>query len=152
MDCPGTSGRRACSTPPFAASACTSGDLVPTHHGDQWPSPRTSRTGKLGSTCAPRLGLWLPSLFQKVKRTSAPPHRPSQCPPRQMDEHLPGVSTRRDATSCPMTEYRQSVRRTVEYRLVGGETVECRQPAGGLARGGADGDSATREEGGFATR
>jgi hypothetical protein len=71
-----------------------------------------------------------------------------------MDEHLSGVSTRRDARSCPMAEYRQTARRTMEYRLVGGGTAECRQPAGGLARGGADSDRATRGEGdgGFATR
>jgi hypothetical protein len=70
-----------------------------------------------------------------------------------MDEHLPGVSTRRDGRSCPTTEYKQTVRRTTEYRLVGGGAAECRQPAGGLARGGADGDRATRGgRGGFATR
>jgi hypothetical protein len=32
-------------------------------------------------------------------------------PPRQMDEHLPGVSTRRDGRSCPTSEYRQTARR-----------------------------------------
>jgi hypothetical protein len=69
-----------------------------------------------------------------------------------MDEHLPGVSTRRDVRSCPMAEYRQMARRTTEYRHVGGGAAECRQPAGGLARGGAGGDRATRGEGGFATR
>jgi hypothetical protein len=36
-----------------------------------------------------------------------------------MDEHLPGVSTRRDGRSCPAAEYSQMARRTVEYRLVG---------------------------------
>jgi hypothetical protein len=94
----------------------------------------------------------MPSLLQKARRTSAPPRRPSPCPPRQMDEHLPGVSMRRDARSCPMVEYRQTARRTAEYMLVGGGTTECRQPAGGLARGGAGGDRATRGERGFATR
>jgi hypothetical protein len=69
-----------------------------------------------------------------------------------MDEHLPGVSKRRDARSCPTMEYRQTARRTAKYRLVGGGTMECRQPTGGLARGGAGGDRATRGEGGFATR
>jgi hypothetical protein len=77
-------------------------------------------------------------------------------PPRQMDEHLPGVSTRRDGRSCPTSEYRQTARtahRTSEYRLVGGGTAECRQPAGGLAKGGGVGDRATRGGGGgFATR
>jgi hypothetical protein len=34
-----------------------------------------------------------------------------------------------------------------EYRLLGGGTAEFRQPAGGLARGGAGGDRATRGEG-----
>jgi hypothetical protein len=51
-------------------------------------------------------------------------------PPRQMDEHLPGVSTRRDGRSCPTAEYRQTARRPAEYRLVGGGTAECRQLAG----------------------
>jgi hypothetical protein len=51
-----------------------------------------------------------------------------------------------------MAEYRQTTRWTAEYRLVGGGTSECRQLAGGLARGGAGGDRATRGEGGFATR
>jgi hypothetical protein len=36
-----------------------------------------------------------------------------------MDEHLPGVSTRRDGRSCPMAEYSQTARRTAEYRLMG---------------------------------
>jgi hypothetical protein len=49
-----------------------------------------------------------------------------------MDEHLPSVSMRYDARSCP----------TAEYRLVGGGTAECRQPAGGLMRGGAGSDRA----------
>jgi hypothetical protein len=62
------------------------------------------------------------------------------------------VSTRHDARSCPTVEYRQTARWTAEYRLVGGGTTECRQPAGGLARGGASGDRATRGEGGFAMR
>jgi hypothetical protein len=66
-----------------------------------------------------------------------------------MDEHLPGVSTRCDARSCPTAEYRQTTRRTTEYRLVGEGTAECRQPAGGLARGGAGSNRATRGEGGF---
>jgi hypothetical protein len=35
---------------------------------------------------------------------------------------------------------------------VGEGTAEYRQPAGGLARGGAGGDRATSGEGGFATR
>jgi hypothetical protein len=40
-----------------------------------------------------------------------------------------------------------------KYRLVGGGTLECREPADGLARGGAGNDRATREgEGGFTTR
>jgi hypothetical protein len=71
-----------------------------------------------------------------------------------MDEHLSGVSTSRDARSCPTAEYRQTARWTAEYRMVGGGTVECRQPADGLARGGASGDKATRGEGegGFAMR
>jgi hypothetical protein len=52
-----------------------------------------------------------------------------------------------------MAEYRQMTRRTAEYRLVGGGTVECSQPAGGLARGYTDGNRATRGGGGgFATR
>jgi hypothetical protein len=53
-----------------------------------------------------------------------------------------------------MMEYRQTARRTAEYRLVRGGTSECRQPAGGLPRGGADDDRATRgeEEGAFATK
>jgi hypothetical protein len=36
-----------------------------------------------------------------------------------MDEHLPGVSTRRDGRSSPTAEYGQTARRTAEYRLVG---------------------------------
>jgi hypothetical protein len=64
-----------------------------------------------------------------------------------MDEHLSGVSMRRDARSYPTVDYRQMARRTAEYRLVGGEMAECRQPASGLARGGAGGDRATRGEG-----
>jgi hypothetical protein len=36
-----------------------------------------------------------------------------------MDEHLSGVSTRRDGRSCPTAEYSQTARRTVENRLVG---------------------------------
>jgi hypothetical protein len=36
-----------------------------------------------------------------------------------MDEHLSGVSTRRDGRSCPTAEYSQTARRTTEYRLVG---------------------------------
>jgi hypothetical protein len=36
-----------------------------------------------------------------------------------MDEHLPGVSTRRDGRSCPMTKYSQTTCWTAEYRLVG---------------------------------
>jgi hypothetical protein len=119
MDCRQSSRRRVCSSPPFAASGCTSGDLVPTHHGDQWPSPRTSPTGKLGSTYAPRLRRRLPSLLQKSWRTSAPPRRLSTCPARKMDEHLPGVSTRRDGRSSPMVEYREMARQMTEYRLVG---------------------------------
>jgi hypothetical protein len=47
-----------------------------------------------------------------------------------------------------MVEYRQTARRIVEYRLVGGGTAECRQQAGELARGGAGGDRATRGGGG----
>jgi hypothetical protein len=70
------------------------------------------------------------------------------CPPSQMDDHLPGVSMRRDERSFPMSEYRQTARRTAEYRLVGGGTAECRQPAGGLARGGGGGDRATSGGGG----
>jgi hypothetical protein len=70
-----------------------------------------------------------------------------------MDEHLPGVSTRRDGRSCPTAKYSQTVHRTVEYRLVGGGTAEFRQPAGGFARGGAGGDRATRGgRGRFASR
>jgi hypothetical protein len=70
-----------------------------------------------------------------------------------MDEHLSGVSTRRDGRSCPTVEYRQTAHRTAEYRLVGGGTAECRQPAGGLTRGGGGGDRAMREgEAGCATR
>jgi hypothetical protein len=49
-------------------------------------------------------------------------------------------------------EYRQRARRAAEYRLLGGGTVEFRQPAGGLARGGSGGDRATRGEGGFVSR
>jgi hypothetical protein len=37
-----------------------------------------------------------------------------------MDEHLPGVSTRRDGRSSPTTEYSQTARRTVEYVGAGG--------------------------------
>jgi hypothetical protein len=74
-------------------------------------------------------------------------------PPRQMDGHLLGVSTRRDGRSCPTWEYRQTTHRMAEYRLVGGRTAECRQPAGGLVRGGGGGDRATRGgKGRFATR
>jgi hypothetical protein len=36
-----------------------------------------------------------------------------------MDEHLPGMSTRRDRRSSPTAEYGQTARRTAEYRLVG---------------------------------
>jgi hypothetical protein len=36
-----------------------------------------------------------------------------------MDEHLPGVLTRRDGRSSPMAEYGQTARRTAEYRQVG---------------------------------
>jgi hypothetical protein len=36
-----------------------------------------------------------------------------------MDEHLPGVSTRRVGRSCSTAEYSQTTRRTAEYRLVG---------------------------------
>jgi hypothetical protein len=82
-------------------------------------------------------------------RRITPPRRPSPCPPRQMDEHVPGMSTRRGARSCPTTEYRQTTRRMAEYRLVGGGTTKCRQLAGGLARGGAGGDKAMRGEGGI---
>jgi hypothetical protein len=85
-------------------------------------------------------------------RRITPPRRPSPCPPRQMDKHVPGMSTRRDARSCPTMEYRQTARRMAEYRLVGGGMAKCRQLAGGLARGGAGGDKAMRGEGGFATR
>jgi hypothetical protein len=70
-----------------------------------------------------------------------------------MDEHLPDVSMRRDGRSFPTSEYSQTARRTTEYRLVGGGTAECRQPADGLARGGAGGDRETRGvRGGLATR
>jgi hypothetical protein len=73
-----------------------------------------------------------------------------------MDEHLPGVSTRRDGRSFPTAEYGQMARRTAEYRLVGAggrRTTKFRQPASGLARGDAGGDRATRGgRGGFATR
>jgi hypothetical protein len=68
-----------------------------------------------------------------------------------MDEHLPGVLTRRDGRSFPMAEYSQMARRMAEYRQVGEGMAEFRQPAGGLARGGAGDDRATRR-GGFATR
>jgi hypothetical protein len=55
-----------------------------------------------------------------------------------MDEHLSGVvDARHDVRSCPMAE----------YRLVEGGTTECRQPADGLAKGGAGGERATRGEG-----
>jgi hypothetical protein len=36
-----------------------------------------------------------------------------------MDEHLSGVSTRRDGRSSPTAEYGQTARRTTKYRLVG---------------------------------
>jgi hypothetical protein len=39
---------------------------------------------------------------------------------------------------------RQRARRAAEYRLLGGEMAELRQPAGGLARSGAGGETATR--------
>jgi hypothetical protein len=52
-----------------------------------------------------------------------------------------------------MMEYSQTACRAMEYRLVGGGPAEFKQPAGGLARGGANGDRATRGgRGGFATR
>jgi hypothetical protein len=108
------------------------------------PSPLTSPTGKLGSIYAPRLGWRLPSLLQKARRTSTDPHCLSPCPPRQMDEHLSGVSTRCDERSFPTAEYRQTARRMAEYRLVGGGMAEYRQPAGGLARGGSGGERAMR--------
>jgi hypothetical protein len=58
-----------------------------------------------------------------------------------MDEDLPGVV---DARSCPTAEYRQTGGGMAEYRLVGGGTTEYRQPADGLARSGAGGETATR--------
>jgi hypothetical protein len=36
-----------------------------------------------------------------------------------MDEHLPGVSTRRNGRSSPTAEYGQTARRAAEYRQVG---------------------------------
>jgi hypothetical protein len=41
----------------------------------------------------------------------------------------------------------QRARRTLEYRLMGGGTAEFTQPAGGLARGVAGSDRATRGKG-----
>jgi hypothetical protein len=61
----------------------------------------------------------VPSLLQTSRRTSAFPRRRSPFPARQMDEHLPGVSTRCDGRSSPMAEYGQTAHRTAEYRLVG---------------------------------